>query len=78
MTLSSSSSRRILLVDDHADASLALQLFLEMNGHEVRLATTIGQALQLGEQWRPDVVFLDLNLQGTLDGFLLGQQLRSV
>ncbi|MFQ3652527.1 MAG: response regulator, partial [Gemmataceae bacterium] len=42
------------------------------------MATTIGQALQLGEQWRPDVVFLDLNLQGTLDGFLLGQQLRSV
>ena len=70
--------RRVLLVDDHADSMIALQLFLEMHGHEIRQALTHPQAIQLAEQWRPHVVFFDLNLRGALDGLALGQQLRKL
>ena len=67
---------RILLVDDHADALSALQLFLEMSGHEVQQAADVEQALRLAKEWNPDVVFLDLNLSGQFDGLTLGETLR--
>ena len=72
------SPRRILLVDDHADSLMALQVFLEMHGYEIRQASTHAQALLLAEQWQPQVVFFDLNLRGALDGLALGQQLRQL
>jgi CheY-like chemotaxis protein len=72
------SFRRILLVDDHADSLMALQVFLEMHGYEIRQASTHAQAVLLAEQWQPQVVFFDLNLRGALDGLALGQQLRQL
>lgn len=67
---------RILLVDDHSDSLIALQLFLEMSGHQVQLAANVEQALRLVKEWMPNVVFLDLNLSGQFDGLTLGETLR--
>jgi two-component system response regulator MprA len=55
----------VLLVDDHADARLGLELVLEAEGYAVTGAETADQALgQLQGGLAPDVVLLDLGLPG--------------
>lgn len=60
-----SRSPSVLLVDDHADARLALELVLQSEGWTVTGAETADQALgQLRDGLVPDVVLLDLGLPG--------------
>ena len=60
-----SRSPSVLLVDDHADARLALELVLQSEGWNVTGAETADQALgQLRDGLVPDVVLLDLGLPG--------------
>jgi CheY-like chemotaxis protein len=54
---------RVLLVEDNAVEALAIQREL-VGRHEVRVATTLGDALAVlgGPGWRPDAVVTDLDL----------------
>lgn len=67
--------RRILIVDDDADSAEALALALGA-GHEVRLAADGASALKAAEEFRPDVVLLDIGLPG-MDGYDVGRRLRA-
>jgi CheY-like chemotaxis protein len=59
---------KILVVEDSASARKLLQgllLRLGIRLEDLRMAPTIPEALQLFAQWRPDIVFLDLELRPT-------------
>jgi DNA-binding response OmpR family regulator len=67
---------KVLVVDDALEVTDLLDAVLTGAGHEVRVATEGHTALQLAQQWEPDVVVLDLGLPG-LDGVEVCKQLRS-
>jgi two-component system CheB/CheR fusion protein len=67
--------RRVLVVDDNADAATSLALLLRQRGHEVQLALDGPKALALAKDYCPDVVLLDLGLPG-MDGFEVARLLR--
>ena len=70
------SARRVLVVEDNADAREALTMLLEETGHDVRAAADGMEALSQAEQFIPDVVLLDIGLPG-LDGYEVARQLRA-
>jgi CheY-like chemotaxis protein/two-component sensor histidine kinase len=67
--------RRILVVDDNRDAADSLLVLLQFDGHDVRVAYTGEDALQVAREFEPDVVLLDLGLPD-LSGFDVAESLR--
>ena len=68
--------RRILIVDDNADAAESLAMLLEMQGHETHLAYDGGEALEAAARLRPDVAILDIGLP-TTSGHEVARRLRA-
>lgn len=68
--------RRILIVEDHADARESLQAMLEMDGHEVAVAADAVEALARFRLFSPEVVLVDIDLPG-MNGYEWGRQIRS-
>jgi len=68
-------ARRILVVDDNADAAASLAMLLGMTGHRVELANDGISALRLSTSLRPEVVVLDLGMPG-MDGYEVARRLR--
>ena len=69
--------RRVLVVDDNADAAESLAMLLEIAGHEVRTAHSGPAALDIVAEFRPHVAFLDIGLPG-MSGYELAQRLREM
>jgi signal transduction histidine kinase len=67
---------RILVVDDLAASAETLMTLLEMEGFEVRVASEGMAALRIAEEFRPDVVLLDIGLPG-MNGFEVANRLRT-
>ena len=67
---------RILLVDDHWDAAISLEGWLENMGQEVVMAHTGGEAMEVAESFLPQLVFLDIGLPG-LDGYEVCRRMRA-
>ncbi|MDP2055413.1 MAG: PAS domain S-box protein [Acidobacteriota bacterium] len=68
--------RRILVVDDNADAAESLAVLLAMSGHETRVANDGEAALAAAADFRPEVVFLDIGMP-TLDGHETARRIRA-
>jgi CheY-like chemotaxis protein len=66
---------RVLVVDDNVDSATMLKEALAAAGHLVQLAFDGPGALQLVDQFTPDVALLDLGLP-VMDGVELGRALR--
>jgi len=62
-----SAGRRVLVVDDNADAASSLQLLLQLLGYKVLTAADGEQALECARAERPHIIFMDIGLPG-LDG----------
>jgi PAS domain S-box-containing protein len=71
----SGSARRILVVDDNADAAESFADLLKEMGHEVRIANDGGAALEMNREWRAEIIFLDIGLPG-MDGYEVARQMR--
>ena len=70
------SRRRILVVDDNVDAAHALaRLLTRLYGQEVRVANDGPEALRIAEEFRPEVILLDIGLPG-MDGNEVARRLR--
>lgn len=67
--------QRVLIVDDNEDAADMLTVMLTGWGHEAKPAYNSTSALDVAEEFHPNVVLLDLGLPG-LDGYGLAEQLR--
>ncbi|HEX7062344.1 MAG TPA: response regulator, partial [Woeseiaceae bacterium] len=67
---------RILIVDDNRDSATTLATLLRLTGHETSEAYDGPQALAAADEFRPDVVLLDIGLPG-LDGYSVCRRLRA-
>jgi CheY-like chemotaxis protein len=69
--------RRVLVVDDNADAAATLRMLLEVQGHEARAAYTGPAALDALAQFDAEVVLLDLGMPH-MDGFEVARRIRAL
>ena len=67
--------RRVLVVDDNADAAESIAMVLRLGGHEVKVVTEAGEAIASARVFDPHVAILDIGLPG-LDGYELAGRLR--
>jgi len=70
-------ARRVLVVDDQADSTDSLALFLRLRGHQVHTASDGPGALEEFARCQPEVVFLDLGLPG-MSGYDVARRLRAM
>jgi DNA-binding response OmpR family regulator len=68
--------RRILVTDDLRDTADSMAMFLRALGHDVEAAYDGEEALRIAEEFRPDVVLLDIGMP-RLDGYETCRQIRS-
>jgi len=71
-----SAARRVLVVDDNADAAESLAMLLQIHGHTVEVALDAEAALAAAARFAPDVALLDIGLPG-MDGYALAATLRA-
>jgi two-component system, OmpR family, response regulator len=74
--LSSLQGLRVLIVDDNVDFCDLMTMLLQIYGVEVQQAFSVRQALEIFEQWQPDVLVSDIGLPME-DGYALIQQVRT-
>jgi CheY-like chemotaxis protein/anti-sigma regulatory factor (Ser/Thr protein kinase) len=67
--------KRVLVVDDNADAAISMQMMLAMDGCEVMVATDGEEALSLFDTLQPDAVLLDIGLP-KLNGREVARRIR--
>ncbi len=69
--------RRLLIVEDEVIVADDLQWKLEQIGHEV-VGTAISgaEAVVLASRHRPDIVIMDIQLQGTMNGVEAAQRIQ--
>ena len=67
--------RRILIVEDKQDTAESLARFLELVGHQVRIAFSGPEGLRQAQEWVPDWLLCDIGLPG-LCGWEVARALR--
>jgi DNA-binding response OmpR family regulator len=67
--------RRILVVDDNADAADSLGMLLEVRGDEVRIAYDGLEALEAEDEFKPEVVLLDIGMP-KVSGYDVARRIR--
>lgn len=70
------SHRRVLIIDDNADAANSLAALLDLRGHETQVAYSAREALDRIEAFEPEVVLIDIGLP-EVDGYELARRLRA-
>jgi CheY-like chemotaxis protein len=68
---------RILVADDNVDAADTLAYLLRLAGHEVRIAYDGEEAVRIGQDFRPELAFLDIGML-RMDGYQTAQALRAL
>jgi len=67
--------RRILVVDDNADAAGTMAMVLSLDGHDVRVSHDGFSTLSTARAFQPEVVFLDIGMPD-MDGYETAIELR--
>lgn len=67
--------RKVLIIEDNADARESLRVLVELGGNEVRTAADAREGLRIAESFAPDLVVCDIGLPD-VDGYELVQALR--
>ena len=75
MTQQPLNGRRILVVDDNADAAELVGAIMSMEGHVVEVAHGGREGVAAAATFLPDVVFLDIGMPG-MDGYQVAMELR--
>jgi signal transduction histidine kinase/ActR/RegA family two-component response regulator len=76
VTAQSHTPRRVLVVEDNDDIRESLRLVLADWGHEVMLAKTGDEGLEIALQQRPDVALIDIGLPGR-SGYDVAHEIRA-
>ena len=66
----------MLVVDDNHDSADSLAMLLEASGHDASAAYDGQEALRLAEEWRPDVVLLDIGMP-RMNGYDAARAMRA-
>jgi CheY-like chemotaxis protein len=67
--------KRVLVVDDNADAADSLGMLVELLGAEVRTVYDSPAAQELFEEFHPDLVLLDIGMP-VMDGYEVARRIR--
>jgi signal transduction histidine kinase/DNA-binding response OmpR family regulator len=70
-------ARRLLVVDDNADALESLAVLLKLKGHTVKTAPDGPTALETARHFQPDIILLDIGLPG-MDGYEVARRFRAL
>ena len=76
MNVAAGRALNVLVVDDHEDGAEVLALALQLDGHQVHIATDADGALRRCAETPPDLVLLDIALAGVDTGFDVARRLR--
>jgi two-component system, chemotaxis family, CheB/CheR fusion protein len=68
-------SLRVLIADDNRDGAETLGMYLGLSGHDVMLAHTGAEALEMASRCRPDVAVLDIGMP-VLNGYEVARSIR--
>ena len=66
----------LLLVDDERDTSESLKMFLDLKGFAVRIAFSGQAGVDAVRESVPDLVLLDLQMPGGMDGWQALKQMK--
>jgi two-component system CheB/CheR fusion protein len=69
-------ARRVLVIEDQADAAQSLREALELCGHQVQVADNGPSGLTEARAFRPEVVLCDIGLPG-MDGYEVARAFRA-
>jgi CheY-like chemotaxis protein len=69
-------AKRILIADDNAAVRVSLASMLQEMGHDVRSTADGAEAIELAQDWSPEVVLLDISMPH-LNGFEVARRLRT-
>jgi signal transduction histidine kinase len=72
----SETARRVLIIEDNADTAGTLKDVLELQGHDVAVASSGPEGIEKARTLKPDVVLCDIGLP-TIDGLEVGRTLRA-
>src|SRR5690606_1825747 len=67
---------RILIIEDNVDVALSLSAAVSMEGHDVRMAHSAQDGLELAHSFRPDVLLCDIGLP-VMDGYEVARRFRA-
>lgn len=68
--------RRVLIVDDNVDSATTLSRLLALKEQEVRVAHDGVAAIEAAQEFRPDLIFMDIGLPGW-NGYDVVRQIRT-
>lgn len=69
---------KILLVEDDPNLAFMIADGMEGEGFETKSLASAEEALYAFIEFKPDIVFTDVNLKGEMDGFELARQIRKL
>ncbi len=67
---------RVLVADDNRDSAMSWSILLESMGHRVRVAYDGRAALEMAEEFRPQLALLDIGMPG-YDGYEVARRIRA-
>jgi two-component system, sensor histidine kinase len=67
---------RVLIIEDDVDSREMLRIVLELDGHEVHVASEGVAGLEMALALRPDVALVDIGLPG-IDGYEVARRIRA-
>lgn len=70
-------SKRILIVEDHADIRRLIRMTLDAEDHQFHEAANGDEGLEAIQRWRFDVLLLDVMMPGRMDGLALCRFVKS-
>jgi PleD family two-component response regulator len=71
-----SAPARILIADDNPQGAELLEAYLSDSGHEIQTAADGEETLRKVQQWRPDLILLDI-MMPKISGFEVCKRLRA-
>jgi PAS domain S-box-containing protein len=68
--------RKVAVIDDNIDGAASLSMFMQMTGHQCKVAHSALDGLKLIDEFTPDVVFLDIGLP-EMNGYEVARRIRT-